>query len=66
MSDELKVSADRESNEARHTEDGMQIGLSAPKVKRTPFEVGSKSLDFWSNYGPSAQPGNQRETASNS
>jgi hypothetical protein len=63
MSDDLKVSSDLESNEARHPEAGMKIGQSAPKIKTT--AIPGPTNDFWSGWGTDAQAGNKSETASN-
>ena len=66
MSDNLNVSADLESQEARHPDAGMKVGLTMPKVKCTPLTIDSKNNDFWAHFGEDKQPGMKSETASNS
>jgi hypothetical protein len=63
MSDNLNISPDLESNEARHPNEGMKVGLIAPKIRVTP--IAPVSNDFWSNFGADKQLGNLPETASN-
>jgi hypothetical protein len=62
MSDDLKVGSDLESNEARHPNDEIKVGLTAPKIKTTP--IAPAPNDFWSNFGADKQPGNLVDMAS--
>jgi hypothetical protein len=55
--DNLNVSHDVESNEARHPEEGISRGAVAPKIKTRPIE--SPSNDFWDSFGTAKQPSNQ-------
>jgi hypothetical protein len=63
MSDELKVSSDLESQEARHPDADMKVELSFPKTKCTP--IPGPTNKFWDTFGDEKQPGNLPETASN-
>jgi hypothetical protein len=56
---------DLESNEARHPEANMKVGLTAPKIKTTPLVIDSKNNNFWDHFGEDKQPGNAPESKSN-
>jgi hypothetical protein len=59
------VSSNLESNEARHPEADMKVGLVTPKVRTRPLDISSKNNEFWAHFGEDKQPGEQPETASN-
>ena len=57
--------SDLESNEARHPEANMKVGLHTPQIKCTPLDMELKDNDFWHHFGPANQPGMKPESTSN-